>query len=104
MEELQEAKDKCEYPPRLQILYTRKDKSTNLDYRFHVEKMENEKSEIIAIFPLMKTAIGNMHIIIQRLLKTPQLHLYFSTTTVGNLHIAMYIYISIFPKICGSMT
>ena len=62
MEELQEAKDKCEYPPRLQILYTRKDKSISLDYRFHVQKVENEKSEVVAIFPLMKTAIGNMHI------------------------------------------
>ena len=70
MDELQKAKDKCEYPPRLQILYTRKDKSINLDYRFRVEKMENEKSELVAKFPLMKTAIGNIHITVHHLLCT----------------------------------
>lgn len=59
-EKLKEAKEKCEYPPRLQILYTRMDPSINLDYRFHVEKKENEKSEVVAIFPLMKKAKGNL--------------------------------------------
>ena len=60
-EKLKEAKDKCQYPPRLQILYIRKNPSVSLDYRFRVilKKEENEKSEVVAIFPLTKAARGS---------------------------------------------
>ena len=61
MEKLEEAQENCEYPPRLQILYSRTDPSVNLDYRFHVEKKEHEKSEIFAVFRLLKAAKGNIH-------------------------------------------
>ena len=64
MEKLEEAKDKCQYPPRLQILYNRKDPSASLDYRFHVtlKKKECENSEVVAIFPLIKTARGSYYL------------------------------------------
>ena len=62
MEKLEKAKRNYEYPPRLQILYHRINQSVNLDYKFRVEKEEDGKSELVAVFPLFKMAKGNMHI------------------------------------------
>ena len=64
MERLKEAQDNCEYPPRLQILYSRNDPSIKLDHKFHVEKKEDGdiKSEVVAVFRLIKMAKGNIHI------------------------------------------
>ena len=61
MEELQEAQNKCEYPPRLQIRCIRNDPSVNLQYNFHVEKIKKKKkkSKCVAEFQLLKTAKGN---------------------------------------------
>ena len=62
MEELQEAQDKCEYPPRLQIRCIRNDPSVNLQYNFHVEKMKKKKTKCVAEFQLLKTAKGNIQV------------------------------------------
>lgn len=59
MEELQEAQNKCEYPPRLQIRYFRNEPDVKLQYSFHVEKKKNKKSEVVAQFQLIEPAKGN---------------------------------------------
>ena len=65
MEELEEAQNKCEYPPRLQIQYIRNDPTVNLQYSFHIEKMKNKKSKVVAKFPLLETAKGNVCITLE---------------------------------------
>ena len=60
MKELQEAQDKCEYPPRLQIRYIRNDPTVNLQYDFHVKKKKNKTSKPVAEFQLLKAAKGNI--------------------------------------------
>lgn len=58
-EEFEEAQEKCEYPPRLMITYTRNDPSVSLQCSFHVEKeKKDKKSMVIAEFQLLKAAKG----------------------------------------------
>lgn len=58
MEELKEAQDKCEYPPRLQIQCIRNDPTVNLQYSFHIQKKKNKKLKVVAKFSLVETAKG----------------------------------------------
>ena len=63
MEKLQEAQNKCEYPPRLQIQCIRNNPNINLQYSFCIEKKKkkNKTSKVIAKFPLIETAKGKVH-------------------------------------------
>ena len=61
MEELKEAQDRCEYPPRLQIKYIRNDPNVNLQYSFNIEKRKCNKSEVVAKFLLVEAAKGNIY-------------------------------------------